>query len=136
MVDVLGVSAIVTKEMKQGRASGLTDDDSWRIADRNSEKYLKTLFGRRDVEDALGRLDRLTQEARMATVQFLKVAHHVKVGVETVCDKVNWLARVRSTCQLSTRAILNLFATRWQGNQTDDNGNKGTGATDSEHYGQ
>jgi hypothetical protein len=90
MVEVFGIFGIVTKEMKQGRASELIDDDSLRIVDKNSEKYLKTLFGRRDIEDALGRLDRLTQEeARMATAQVLKVAHRVKDGVETVCDKVD-----------------------------------------------
>ena len=35
------------------------------------------------------RLDRLTQEeARMATVQVLKLAHCIRGGVETVGDKV------------------------------------------------
>jgi alanine racemase len=65
----------------------------------NSEKYLTKLFGRRDIEDALSRLDRMTQEmARMAlaTVQVLEVAHNVDdgfktvgKGVEDVDDKVN-----------------------------------------------
>ncbi|KAH9070682.1 hypothetical protein EDB83DRAFT_2550853, partial [Lactarius deliciosus] len=40
MVEVLGILAIVTKEMKQGRA----------------RTYLKKLFGRTDIEDALSRL--------------------------------------------------------------------------------
>jgi ribosomal protein S8 len=88
MVEVFGIFAIVTKEMKQGRASELIYDDSLRIVDKNSEKYLKTLFGRRDIEDALSRLDRLTQEeARMATAQVLKVAHRVKDGA--VVDDCN-----------------------------------------------
>ncbi|KAH8976898.1 hypothetical protein EDB92DRAFT_1021904 [Lactarius akahatsu] len=73
MVEVLGIFAVVTKEMKQGRA----------------KKYLKKLIGRRDIEDALGRLDRLTQqEVQMAIVQVLKVAHHVKDGVQTVGEQV------------------------------------------------
>ncbi|KAF8267871.1 hypothetical protein EI94DRAFT_1254932 [Lactarius quietus] len=73
MAEVLGIFAIVTKEMKQGRA----------------KKYLKKLIGRRDLEDALGRLDRLTQEeARMATVQVLKVAHRVEDGVNIVSEAV------------------------------------------------
>ncbi|KAI9431393.1 hypothetical protein H4582DRAFT_2132957, partial [Lactarius indigo] len=73
MVEVLGIFGIVTKEMKQGRA----------------KRYLKKLIGRRDVEDALGRLDGLTQqEMQMAIVQVLKVAHHVKDGVETVGGQV------------------------------------------------
>ncbi|KAI9435323.1 hypothetical protein H4582DRAFT_681514 [Lactarius indigo] len=74
MVEVLGIFGIVTKEMKQGRA----------------KRYLKKLIGRKDIEDALARLDKLTQqEAQMAIVQVLKVAHDVKDGVEIVGDQVN-----------------------------------------------
>ncbi|KAH9166809.1 hypothetical protein EDB89DRAFT_1857067, partial [Lactarius sanguifluus] len=73
MVEVLGIFGIVTKEIKQGRA----------------KKYLKKLIGRSDVEDALGRLDRLTQqEVQMAIVQVLQVSHDVKNGVQTVGDQV------------------------------------------------
>ena len=51
-----------------------------------SGKYLKKLIGRTDIEDALKRLDRLTQEeARMAAAQVLKVAN-------TVDDKVQGIA--------------------------------------------
>jgi hypothetical protein len=54
-----------------------------------SEKYLKKLVGRTDIEDALKRLDKLTQEeARMATVQVLKVTHTVDDRVKVVDDKV------------------------------------------------
>ena len=44
-----------------------------------SEKYLKKLFGNgTDIEDALKRLDSLTQEeAQMAAAQVLKVTHTV-----------------------------------------------------------
>ncbi len=44
-----------------------------------SEKYLKKLFGNRtDIEDALKRLDILTQEeAQMAAAQVLKATHTV-----------------------------------------------------------
>ncbi|KAH8996589.1 hypothetical protein EDB83DRAFT_2559152, partial [Lactarius deliciosus] len=74
MVEVLGIFGIVTKEIKQGR----------------TKRYLKKLIGRRDVEDALVRLDRLTQqEVQMAIVQVLKISHHVKDGVEAVGDKVD-----------------------------------------------
>ena len=59
------------------------------VSHKDSEKYLKKLIGRKDIEDALIRLDRLTQEeARMATVQVLKLAHCIRGGVETVGDKV------------------------------------------------
>ncbi|KAH9059077.1 hypothetical protein EDB87DRAFT_1822911 [Lactarius vividus] len=73
MVEVLGIFAIVTKETKRGRA----------------KKFLKKLIGRRDIEDALGRLDRLTQhEVQMAIVEVLKVAHNVKDGVVIVGEQV------------------------------------------------
>ncbi|KAH9019341.1 hypothetical protein EDB83DRAFT_2320773 [Lactarius deliciosus] len=90
MVEVLGIFGIVTKEMKQGRTSESIRDDALPVVDRDSERYLKKLIGRRDIEDALVRLDRLTQqEVQMAIVQVLKISHHVKDGVEAVGDKVD-----------------------------------------------
>jgi hypothetical protein len=90
MVEVLGIFAIVTKETKQGQASEWVRDDTFPVAHGDPEKYLKKLIGRRDIEDALRRLDILTQEeARMATAQVLKLAHHVKDGVKSVDDKVD-----------------------------------------------
>jgi hypothetical protein len=71
-----------------------------------SEKYLKKLFrNRTDIEDALKRLDILTQqEAQMAAAQVIKATHTVDdtgrvrgvadiaagVGdqVQTICDRV------------------------------------------------
>ena len=54
-----------------------------------SEKYLKKLIGRTDIEDALKRLDRLTQEeARMAAAQVLKVANTVDDRVQGIADNV------------------------------------------------
>ena len=53
------------------------------------EKYVKKLVGRTDIEDALGRLDRLTQdEVRMAAAQGLKATHEVDDKVKTVEGKV------------------------------------------------
>ncbi|KAH9178045.1 hypothetical protein EDB89DRAFT_2064425 [Lactarius sanguifluus] len=69
MVEVLSIFAIATKEIRQGR----------------TKKFFKKLAGRRDIEDALQRLDRLTQEeARMATVEVLKLTHSVEDKVEGV----------------------------------------------------
>ena len=64
-----------------------------------SDKYLKKLIGRTEVEDALKRLDKLTQEeARMPTAQILKVTHTVDEHVRGVRDEVlgvdNRVARV------------------------------------------
>ena len=54
-----------------------------------SENFLKKLVGRTDIEDALKRLDKLTQEeARMATAQALKITHTVDVRVRGVTDQV------------------------------------------------
>ena len=57
-----------------------------------SEKYMKKLIGRTEIEDGLKRLDKLTQEeARMAVAQNLKLAHTVVViddRVARVDDRV------------------------------------------------
>jgi hypothetical protein len=53
------------------------------------ESFLKRLVGRADIEDALQRLDKLTQEeARMATAEGLKATHGIDNKVEDVGDKV------------------------------------------------
>jgi len=52
-------------------------------------KYVKKLVGRADIEDALDRLDRLTQdEVRMAAAQGLKATHEVDDKVQGVDNKV------------------------------------------------
>jgi len=60
-----------------------------RLTERASEKYLKRLVGRTDMEDALKRLDKLThEEARMAIAENLKATHAVDDRVKGVVDKV------------------------------------------------
>ena len=112
------------------------------VADKDSEKYLKRLIGRRDLEDALIRLDRLTQEeAWMATAQVLKVAHRVEGGVKTVAEQVEGVGgqvkgvdgKVDVAIQGTFSTLLthkrdrNSNATRWQGNE-------GSRATDGKRY--
>ena len=59
------------------------------LAERCSEKYAKKLIGRTDIEDALKRLDKLTQEeAWMGIAQNLKATHTVGESVRGVADKV------------------------------------------------
>ena len=54
-----------------------------------SEKYANKLTGMTKVEDALKRLDKLTQEeARMASAQNLKITHTVDENVREVVDTV------------------------------------------------
>ena len=60
---------------------------------------MKKLIGRTEIEDALKRLDKLTQEeARMVAAQTLKVSHTVDERVKGVADTVvavdNRVARV------------------------------------------
>jgi len=53
------------------------------------EKYVKKLVGRTDIEDALDRLDQLTQdEVRMAAAEGLKATHEVDNKVQGVNDKM------------------------------------------------
>ena len=50
---------------------------------------MKKLVGRADIGDALGRLDRLTQdEVRMAAAQGLKATHEVDEKVQGVDDRL------------------------------------------------
>ncbi len=89
MVEVLLILGIVTKEIKQGRISMSFPDEISPEIDLDSEKYLKVLIGRKDIEDALRRLDKLTQEeARMASVEVLKITHSLEDNVKNVADKV------------------------------------------------
>jgi prophage DNA circulation protein len=54
-----------------------------------SERYFRKLIGKREVEDALERLDRLTQEeAQIAQTELLKIAHNVQECVKGVDDQV------------------------------------------------
>ena len=90
MVEVLSILGIATKEIRQGRASKyIPYKDA--TADRHySEKYLKRLAGRTDLDDALKKLDKLThEEARMATAQNLKATHTVDNRVKGIDAKVD-----------------------------------------------
>ncbi|KAH9013202.1 hypothetical protein EDB85DRAFT_2296384 [Lactarius pseudohatsudake] len=78
MVEVLSIFAIATNEIKQGFA----------------KKFVKRLVGRRDIEDALQKLDRLTQEeARMATAEVLRLTHSVGDKVKGVGSQVEGVSK-------------------------------------------
>jgi hypothetical protein len=54
-----------------------------------AERYFKKLFGMKDVEDALQRLDKWTQEeARMAAVESLTIARGIDERLEGVDGRV------------------------------------------------
>jgi len=107
VAEILNIVGIATKEIKQGRTSKFFSvERSFPLTKTFSEKYLKKLFGnRKDIEDALKRLDILTQqEVQMAAAQVLKATHTVDdtgrvrgvadiaagVGdqVQSICDRV------------------------------------------------
>ncbi|KAI9432211.1 hypothetical protein H4582DRAFT_1821433, partial [Lactarius indigo] len=92
MVEVLSIFGIATKEIRQGRA----------------KKFFKRLVGRRDIEDALQRLDKLTQEeARMATAQVLKLTHNIEHKVEGIDGKVEGVDERVQRVDNKVRAIDN-----------------------------
>ena len=86
VVEVLSVLAIVTVEIKQKRRSQFITSDFWVLTQGFFlEKFLKKLLGRNDVEDALKRLDKLTQEeARMAMAEMLKITRGVDGNVKVM----------------------------------------------------
>ena len=89
MVEVISILGIVTKEIRQGRTSMRLPIDIFPRLYLHIEKYLKKLFGRKDVEDALQRLDKLTQEeARMAAAEALTIARGIDDNVRDVDERV------------------------------------------------
>jgi hypothetical protein len=89
MVEVISILGIATKEIKQGRMSKYCCTNMRMLTEGCSEKYLKKLIGRTEIEDGLKRLDKLTQEeARMAAAQNLKASHTVDERVKGVADTV------------------------------------------------
>jgi uncharacterized protein YoxC len=73
MAEVLSILGIVTKEVDQGRTM----------------TFLKQLIGRKDVSEALQRLDQLTlEEARMAAAETLRIVRSTDDMVKVVRDEV------------------------------------------------
>jgi len=78
MAQLLSILALSTKAMTDGRISELFRSLCFSLTDYGSEKFLKKLAGRKDVEDALSRLDMLTkEESLMVMARNLEVAHQI-----------------------------------------------------------
>ena len=59
------------------------------LTKRRAEKFFRKLAGMTDLEDALKKLDRLTQEeARMANAEVLRITQRIREGVKVVDGKV------------------------------------------------
>ena len=87
LVEVLGILAIATKEIKQGRPSESIQKDRLSFAHIDLEKYLAKLVRKKDMEDILKRLDLLTQEeARMATAEVLKITKGINDKAKVLID--------------------------------------------------
>jgi hypothetical protein len=96
------------------------------LTERWSEKYVRKLIGMAEIEGALKRLDKLTQEeARMAAAHNLKVTHTVDRRVMGVVDAVgavdNRVAGVDSRVQQTAndvdevkRSSSNLFSAKYE----------------------
>ena len=141
LVEVLKIFGIATKELKRGSTSkfqkiGCVYESSLNF---RIEKFLRKLAGLADLEDALKKLDRLTQEeARMANAEVLRLAHSIRDGVEIVDGKVEEVvdkvqcvddkvqvvidgARDFSS-RLSNRS--NIWTFRWQASKTRGEGHR------------
>ena len=91
-VEVLDILATATKEMEQSRASKFPIYPIliFLEADTGSERFLKKVAGRTDLEDGLNKLDKLiNDEVAMASVQLLKITHNIDKGLTSVNDNVN-----------------------------------------------
>jgi hypothetical protein len=89
MAQLLSILAISTKMMADNKLSELTLFESLRhpVVDYASEKFLKRMMGRTNVEDALLQLDSLTGEASlMAAARTSEVTHHVDSNVVSDVD--------------------------------------------------
>ena len=89
MVEVLSILGIAMKEIKQSRMSEQFTLAMSALTEQRLEKYGKKLVGRTDLEDALKRLDKVTQEeARMAAVEVLRATHIVDDRVRGISKQV------------------------------------------------
>jgi len=71
------------------------------VTERCSEKYWKRLIGKTELEDALKKLDKLTQEeARMAIAENLRATHAVDERVRGVTERVLSVERSSSPTNL------------------------------------
>ena len=92
-VEILDILAIATKEMKKGGASEFDLLFMSHETDIVSEKFVKRVIGRTDLEDSIQKLDKLTNEAVAMAARLLEVTRNidnnvldVKRGVRPVGD--------------------------------------------------
>ncbi len=84
MAEMLSILALSTKDMQERRISEVYPREIlYILSDFETEKVVKRLGGRTDVEDALQRLDKLTQEeTRTTVVKNLEVTYSIKESTQ------------------------------------------------------
>ena len=100
MVEVLSVLALATKQINQGRFSKWYWYTPFQFSpfEPATEKFAKKILGESDVEAALQRLDRLTQEeARVTSAHTLEVVHGLFDALRVVMDGVSIFLRCPSS---------------------------------------
>ncbi len=89
MAQLLSILALSTKAMTDRKLSELVRSMCIIMADYGSEKFLKRLVGRKDVEVVLSRLDMLTkEECLMVMARNLEVTHRIDGVVHDVDSNV------------------------------------------------
>ena len=101
--------------------------------ERHVEKFLKKLAGMTDLEDALKRLDTLTQEeARMALAEILRITQSIHDKVQGVDERVQVVMDGALWVSSRSSMLSDIYTFRRQGNQGGGNGNKINCIKDSE----
>ena len=87
MAELLSVLAMATKQINEGRFSTSSLAYTLPTAQRATEKFAKKLLGDSEIEAALQKLDRLTQdEARMTAARTLGVVHGLVGSMKEVME--------------------------------------------------
>ena len=88
LTEVIDFLGLVTKEVKQSRTSKSITDGTFPVADKDLEKFARTLIGKTDIEDAPRRWDRLMEEEARVLAAQAYVTRNVGTRVETVNNQV------------------------------------------------
>ena len=88
LMELLSTLALATNQIKQGKPSeSISGDLLYYLTQCNAEKLVKKLFGEKDIEAVLQRLDRLTQdEAKITAAQTLEVVYGLIQNMKVVMD--------------------------------------------------
>jgi hypothetical protein len=134
MVEVLMVFGIATKELRRGSASKFSVGHRRVSAELCVEKFLKKLAGKTDLEDAVKRLDRLTQEeARMVLAEVLRITHSVRDKVQCVDERVQVVIDGTRGASNQSPMPSDMQTFRRKGGKSGGEGNKNHYPTDLKH---